>query len=322
MRRPALLAAAIAGLVLCSPALVAGSPTRIDRDTYLVPGAFPKDQQPDGNSIVLVAPQGLIVVDTGRHARHTQQIVDFARSQERPIVAIVNTHWHLDHIGGNLLLREQYPGVRIHASDALRGALQGFLGNYRDQLEQAIAQAKEGQDVSAWRNEIRLIDGSAQLAPDQTIADTSTLSIAGRKLTLHLERNAATAGDIWVEDPASRIVLTGDLVTLPVPFFDTACPEKWEATLNRVAQTSFTTLIPGHGAPMKPQDFAAYRKAYSALLACAASTQPAAACAQQWIGNAGALLSGDDRTRVAPMLDYYMQVVLRNPKGRPGYCST
>jgi glyoxylase-like metal-dependent hydrolase (beta-lactamase superfamily II) len=322
MRRPALLAAATAALVLCSAALLAGTTTRIDRDTYLIPGAFPKDQQPDGNSIVLVASQGLIVVDTARHASHTQQIVDFARLQQRPVVAIVNTHWHLDHIGGNLLLREQYPGVRVYASDALRGALQGFLKSYRGQLEQAIAQAKEGQDISAWRNEIRLIDGGARLAPDQTIEDTSTLNIAGRTLTLHLERGAATAGDIWVEDPATNIVLTGDLVTLPVPFFDTACPERWEATLNRMAQTSFTTLIPGHGAAMRPQDFAAYRKAFSALLACAASTQPATACAQQWIGNAGTLLSDDDRTRVAPMLDYYMQAVLRNRKGRPGYCST
>jgi glyoxylase-like metal-dependent hydrolase (beta-lactamase superfamily II) len=322
MRMTALLAAATASLALCSQAVVAATATRIDSDTYLVPGAFPKDRQPDGNSIVLTAPQGLIVVDTGRHASHTQQIIDLARSQQRPVVAIVNTHWHLDHIGGNLLLREQYPAVQVYASDALRGALTGFLQNYRDQLEQAIAQAKAGQDVSAWRNEIRLIDGGARLAPDETVAGTSTLSIAGRRLTLHLERNAATAGDIWVEDPATHVVLSGDLVTLPVPFFDTACPATWEAALNRVAQTSFTTLIPGHGAPMKPQDFAAYREAFSALLACAASTQPAAACAQQWIADAGTLLSDDDRTRVAPMLDYYMQAVLRNPKDRPAYCST
>lgn len=320
MRRPALLTTVATGLLtLCSFALAA--PTPVDRDTYLIPGAFPKDQQPDGNSIVLTAPQGLIVVDTGRHTSHTQQIVDFAHAQNRPIVAIINTHWHLDHVGGNVMLREQYPGVRVYASDALQGALQGFLKSYREQLEQAISQAKEGQDVSAWRNEVRLIDSGAKLAPDHTIENTSTLAIAGRSLTLHLERGAATAGDVWVEDPQTHIVLSGDLVTLPVPFLDTACPERWDASLKRIADVSFTTLIPGHGRPMNPQDFANYRKAYSALLSCAASTQPAQACAQQWIDNTGALLEADDRTRVAPMLDYYMQAVLRAKSPRPPYCA-
>jgi glyoxylase-like metal-dependent hydrolase (beta-lactamase superfamily II) len=320
MRRPALLTTVTTGLLtLCSFALAA--PALVGRDTYLIPGAFPKDQQPDGNSVVLTAPQGLIVVDTGRHTSHTQQIVDFAHTQNRPVVAIINTHWHLDHVGGNVMLREQYPGVRVYASDALQGALQGFLKNYREELEQAISQAKEGQDVSAWRNEIRLIDSGAKLAPDQTIEDTATLPIAGRSLTLHLERGAATAGDIWVEDPQTHIVLSGDLVTLPVPFLDTACPQRWDASLRRIADVPFTTLIPGHGKPMSPQDFANYRKAYSALLACAASTQPTQACAQEWIDNAGALLEADDRTRVAPMLDYYMQAVLRARSPQPAYCA-
>ena len=320
MRRPALLAATAALLTLYGFALAA-EPTLLGRDTYLIPGAFPKDQQPDGNSIVLAAPAGLIVVDTGRHAPHTQKIVDFAHAQDRPIVAIINTHWHLDHVGGNVLLRDQYPDVHVYASNALQGALQGFLKNYREQLERAIAQAKEGQDVSAWRNEVRLIDAGARLAPDHTIDKTSTLAIAGRTLTLHLERGAATAGDIWVEDPATHIVLSGDLVTLPVPFFDTACPARWETSLDRIAAASFTTLIPGHGRPMSPQDFKSYRHAFSALLACAASTQPSAACAQQWIADAGALLDADDRARVAPMLDYYMQAVLRSSSPHPDYCA-
>jgi len=320
MRRSGSLAAATAALLgFCSFALA--TPTPVGRDTYLIAGAFPKDQQPDGNSVVLTAPQGLIVVDTGRHTSHTQQIVDFAHSQNRPVVAIVNTHWHLDHVGGNVMLREQYPDVRVYASDALQGALQGFLKNYREQLEQAISQAKEGQDVTAWRNEVRLIDSGAKLAPDQTIEDTSTLAIAGRSLTLHLERGAATAGDIWVEDPQTHIVLSGDLVTLPGPFLDTACPQRWDASLKRIADVSFSKLIPGHGRPMTPQDFATWRKAYSALLACAASTQATQACAQQWIDNTGELLDADDRTRVAPMLDYYMQAVLRAKSPRPAYCA-
>ena len=34
---------------------------------HLIPGSVPLDKGPDGNSILLDAPDGLIVVDTGRH---------------------------------------------------------------------------------------------------------------------------------------------------------------------------------------------------------------------------------------------------------------
>jgi len=37
---------------------------------HLIPGAVPLDSGPDGNTVVLEAPQGLIVFDTGRHPEH------------------------------------------------------------------------------------------------------------------------------------------------------------------------------------------------------------------------------------------------------------
>ena len=53
----------------------------------LVPGAFLIEgeatpiSQPDGNTIVIAAPKGLIVFDTGRHPQHAQAILDFAQAQ-------------------------------------------------------------------------------------------------------------------------------------------------------------------------------------------------------------------------------------------------
>jgi hypothetical protein len=76
---------------------------------WLLPGRFPRDRQPDGNSIVIEAPAGLAVVDTGRHADHAQALLDFAARKGRPIAAVATTHWHLDHLGGNARLREVFP---------------------------------------------------------------------------------------------------------------------------------------------------------------------------------------------------------------------
>src|SRR5829696_4817015 len=60
-------------------------------DTFLLPGAVPPDRGPDGNTVILVAPSGLVAIDTGRHPWHSDGILAFARSRQRPVAAIV-TH--------------------------------------------------------------------------------------------------------------------------------------------------------------------------------------------------------------------------------------
>jgi len=103
-------------------------------DVTLVPGTFVAGTQPDGNTVILKGPDGLIVFDTGRHAEHVQQILDFAAASHAPVAAIVNSHWHLDHVGGNVKLRQAFPNARVVASAAIEDAMHGFLANYHAQL--------------------------------------------------------------------------------------------------------------------------------------------------------------------------------------------
>ena len=71
----------------------------------VIAGGFEPGLQPDGNTAVFDTPQGLVVFDTGRHPEHTAKILDLAKSLDRPILAVVNSHWHLDHVSGNAALR-------------------------------------------------------------------------------------------------------------------------------------------------------------------------------------------------------------------------
>ena len=106
---------------------------------HLIPGAVPLDKGPDGNSVILDAPDGLIVVDTGRHPEHSARILAFARERRRAIAAVVNTHWHLDHITGNWDIRQAYPKVDVFASDALEGALATYLKKSSEQTDAMLA---------------------------------------------------------------------------------------------------------------------------------------------------------------------------------------
>lgn len=296
----------------------AGAATLIAPDTYLIPGEAIANRQPDGNSVVITAPQGLIVFDTGRHPDHSQAILDFARAQARPIAAIVNSHWHLDHVGGNPRLRAEFPELRVYASSAIDAARAGFLADYRAQLLTEIGHsAKNPQEQQSLRAEVALIDAGAALGPTDVIDKSERLSIAGRPLQLNLETRAVTAGDVWVFDPKTRVLLAGDLVTLPAPLFESACPARWRDSLATLDKVPFTWLVPGHGAPMQRRQFEIYRQAFSHLLECAAGNAAKADCIDGWINDAAPLAaSSKDVSYARTLIGYYLDNYLRNTSER------
>jgi glyoxylase-like metal-dependent hydrolase (beta-lactamase superfamily II) len=285
---------------------------RLAADAVLLPGAYVLGRQPDGNSVVFAAPAGLVVVDTGRHPAHAQALLDVAARSGRPIAAIVNSHWHLDHVGGNPRLRAAHPALRVHASNAIEGAMGDFLKTYRGQLQGAMAKSKDADERARYQAEVALIDQGKALYPDERIAATGVRALGGREFLVGYEKDAVTAGDVWLLDRDARLLVAGDLVTLPAPFLDTACPQRWQAALKRLEAQPFDKLVPGHGPVLDRAGFVRYRTAYDNLLACAASKADANACAAGWHRDAGAWLRTDaDRKAADALLGYYLGQVLR-----------
>ncbi len=279
---------------------------------HLIAGTTGAGAQPDGNSILIDAPEGLIVFDTGRHPAHTQRVLDFAAAAGTPVRAIVNSHWHLDHVGGNVLIRRAYPTVDVYATGAIEDALTGFLAAYRRQLQNALTAGDGGSAAAEQRAEIALIDAGDQLKPTHIVAESGSMMIAGRPLQLHVEHAAVTAGDLWVFDPRTRVLLAGDLVTLPAPFLDTACPRRWRSALRHLARAPFALLVPGHGAPMTPGAFRSWRHAFAGLLACAEDpVQPGRACVEGWQRDTAALVPQEDRGYGHALTAYYVDKILR-----------
>ena len=302
---------AVVGGILVSAGLAHGASDRAP-GVDLIPGQFVAGTQPDGNTVVFTTPDGLVVFDTGRHPEHTQQIVDFANAAKTAVAAIVNSHWHLDHVGGNVMLREKYPRVRVYASGAIEDAMNGFLANYHAQLEDLIAKAGDDTAKQApWRAELGLIDSGPKLYPDERVSDTATRTIAGHAFRVGFESHAVTAGDVWLFDPTTRVLASGDLVTLPAPLFDTACAERWKSALGRLTEIDFRVLVPGHGAPMGRADLATYRHAFDRLLECAAGKSPKQACIDGWMSDAAPLIPVGDEKLARGLFDYYVDGSLR-----------
>jgi len=315
--------------VLCIPLLLGGAlldaagstaaqgdpPMSIADGVRLIAGGYVPGEQPDGNSVLFSAPEGVVVFDTGRHVAHVERIVDALQADGRPLAAIVNSHWHLDHISGNARLLARWPQAQTYAGDALDGALHGFLARYRTQLLDMVARTPDDAQHAGWREEIARIDAAAGARPTRTVTTAGERIVAGRTFVFGTAR-AATLGDVWLYDPASRVLASGDLVTLPAPFFDTACPSRWRAAFGDLADTGFVRLVPGHGAPMDRAGFGTYRRAFNNLLACASAPTRDAVCIAGWKRDAAPLLRPGDDAAVDGLLGYYLQTRLRGDAAR------
>jgi glyoxylase-like metal-dependent hydrolase (beta-lactamase superfamily II) len=288
---------------------------------HLVPGSFEPGRQPDGNSVFIEAPEGLVLIDTGRHPAHQAKLLAYARARRRPIAAIVNTHWHLDHTGGNAEIRAAYPKAAVYGSKAVEGALTGFFPQSRKSAEDFLASGQAGPELQAeMKGDFAAMDDVASLRPTRPVARSGNVRVAGRTLRLNLARFAATEGDVWVYDARAKLLVAGDLVVGPVPFFDTGCPEGWRRALGAIAATPFATLIPGHGEPMTRPQFLRWRTAFDNLLDCAASSLAKEACVAGWKRDAAAFIPAADR-RIDSMVGYYLDSRLRAPAAeRTRYC--
>lgn len=287
----------------------------------VIAGAFPVDRGPDGNSIVLDAPRGLIVVDTGRHLEHQDKLLAHAKRAGKPIAVIVNTHWHLDHSGGNAELRAVYPKAEIVATRAVDGALVGFFPQNRAKNDELIA---SGQLPPQQLEDLKLgraaIDDTANLRPTRPIATSGRIDLAGRPFDAHVAPFAATEADLWLYDPETKTAIVGDLVVAEVPFFDSGCPDGWKKALAEIDAAPFERLIPGHGEPMTHAQFAAWRTAFDAWVDCAASTADTATCVARWRSGAAPFIPAGDEARIDEYATYYTDEILRSPAARERFC--
>jgi glyoxylase-like metal-dependent hydrolase (beta-lactamase superfamily II) len=305
--------AAIVAAFFVSAACAAPSAGTKADSYHLIPGSVPMDKGPDGNSIFLDAPEGLILIDTGRHPAHAERLLAYASERGKPIAAIVNTHWHLDHTTGNYDIHHAYPQARVYATGAIEGALVGFLNRNRDQVDEMLADpgTPEARKAEMLRGRA-VIDNPDRLRPTVPVSASGPMWIAGRKFEVHVAPFAATEADLWLYDPKVRLAIVGDLVVDIVPFMDTACADGWRKALKELEATPFLTLIPGHGAPMDRATFVHWKGAFDNFVDCGRSTTPKEECVGGWKRDAAPFIDAAHAGYVEEAAAYYIDTRLRS----------
>lgn len=286
MKRRVFRMAALALLAFTVSPAAAQAPADLTPYTarVLAPGvhllATPPTYRADVTSNIVVIEQsdGLVVVDSGRMAADGRRVVAFVRSISRlPVKAVLYTHWHHDHPGGASEIRAAWLNVRIISTDATLAALSGpalryiglqpeerFETQLREERQGLIAQIDEQlqnpehdeamrQRYQTMRADVvtRLEDipGTYLVLPTETFRDELLLDDPVRPVRFMFLGRANTEGDAVAWLPNERIVMTGDVVVMPVPFGFFSFPGDWINVLERLKALNYAILVPGHGEP-------------------------------------------------------------------------
>lgn len=314
-----LLAALLLGLPVALPAQEA---VDLGQGMTLLPGGTVAGGQRSANAVLIEAPQGLIVFDTGRGGAQTQRILERIEAAQSGAPILVNSHWHLDHAGGLGEIRKAHPSALLFANDAaIRNVGAPALAAYREQLVSGLKNPDEPvpEDASA-RAELSLIGGSVAFYPTNNVPRSRDAELAGRQVHLGLGY-AVSGGDVWLRDDAAGVLLAGDLVSLPAPNFDTACAEIWVDDLNVLWAQQFDRLVPGHGRVLDKDEFRIWQLAFEDLVQCAGSRKSDESCRDGWLKGTRKLLSAEEQAEASRMLDRDIPALLRNEAAQEKACA-
>ena len=117
----------------------------------------------DGNSVIIVNDDGVLVVDTHINPAVARAVIGKIRSMtDVPVTYVVNTHWHDDHTNGNHAYRQAFPDVTIIAH---RDALSIEFANRNVELKW-LGRGNTDGDVVVWLPDDKvLITGDLLVAP-------------------------------------------------------------------------------------------------------------------------------------------------------------
>jgi cyclase len=179
-----------------------------------------------GDVAVRVTSEGLILIDD-KFAPNVADVLERVKSVSTlPIRYLLNSHHHMDHIGGN-----------------------GEV-------------AARGIEIIAHRNIRENIIRNKQPGPPRIVFDDqASVHLGGVEVQLMYLGRGHTNGDTVIYFPDLRTVHSGDLVIDGMPVIDYAnggSAVEFVKTLNNLLMIDFDTVIPGHGRIMTKDEVRAY----------------------------------------------------------------
>jgi glyoxylase-like metal-dependent hydrolase (beta-lactamase superfamily II) len=228
-----------------------------------------------GNAGFVIGNDGVLIFDTFFTPVAIEELItEIQALTKAPIKFAVNSHYHLDHTGGNQVLVAR--GVPIIAHDNVMiwqtTKNKRFLPAPEDLAKRKADAAKQLADTPAEQTDkraqlertIRRLDALAAIKltnPTRTFkSGTMTLDLGKRKVVL-ATLPGHTGGDVFAYVPDVNVVFTGDLGwSKTLPNLVDATVNDWIPTLDQMLKQYPTAkYVPGHGNVAEAADIRSFR---------------------------------------------------------------
>ena len=184
-----------------------------------------------GNVLIVSGPEGALIVDDERPADVAEILAAVRGVTPGPIRYAVNTHWHLDHSGGNEALAKGGTVIVAQRNVRVRRGSDQFMAAYNRHIPAAPPEA----------------------LPAVVFDDLLELHVGAETIDLRHAPNAHTDGDTIVRLERANVIHMGDIFFNGIwPFIDRGSGGDSRGLIRAVDMAlamadARTVIVPGHG---------------------------------------------------------------------------
>jgi glyoxylase-like metal-dependent hydrolase (beta-lactamase superfamily II) len=219
------------------PAPVEMTLQQVSEHVYFVEGAAGTALDNEGfisNAGFVVTPIGVVVIDAlGTPSLGAMLLKHIRNVTDQPIVKVITTHYHADHIYGLQVFKEL--GAEIIAP---AGA-----NDYLNAPSAAERLEERRFSLDPWVN-----DKTYLVTPNRVLTQSTEFELGGVKLVVTLVGGAHSDGDLTVYVEPDRVLFSGDIIFEGrVAYLGDANTKRWLDVLQQMETARLVALIPGHG---------------------------------------------------------------------------
>lgn len=228
--------------------------------TEIAPGVYAAIDGPEGksgsNAGFVIGEDAVAVIDSFFDPAAAKALLgEIRRLTDKPVRYVVNTHYHIDHTGGDQVFKDA--GATIVAHRNVRAWIHSEnIHLFGDRITPALKAQAE-----------------ALAEPDRLVTAPLVLKLGERRIEIR-PVEGHTGGDLVVAVPDANVLFCGDMVWNRVsPNLIDGTVSKWIRSVDgffRLPGAMTMSFVPGHGPLAGPKDvhaFGTYLKALRELTA-------------------------------------------------------
>jgi len=240
-----------------APATVDMTVQRVSEHVYYVegvPGAATDNQGFISNAGFIVTGAGVVVFDAlGTPALGELLLEKIRKVTDQPIVRVIVSHYHADHIYGLQVFED------LDAEILAPAGAENYLNS-----DNALERLEERQfTLDPWVNE-----NTRLVYPDRYLDEGTRFQLGDVEFIVTMIGAAHSDGDLTLYVAPDRVLFSGDVIFEGrVPFLGDSNTRHWLKVLERMEKEKLVALVPGHGGVASdPDEAVALTRRYLAYL--------------------------------------------------------